>query len=527
MKENLKKLLQIFIANPQKTFTRKELEALMEGVGSRTLLRLLSTLVHDKRVKRVGEGFSTAYVFSQSYYESFQEKLYLYQNQISIGYLGFEEGEYFFVYDSAYLIEDKQGVIFEMPLATQIYHQVSCFVDFEEVLPEGIDRKILIEKSGEATEFRLLKHNNYASNDLIFSPTPLSFPKASKVASYLLNKEKILGKNSFPNLYEFAVELDEIALFPSEFVGQNEVEKVRTISLSGYQHKIQVVLKGEVICSPKEGEEVEYFIKPYHPQKADPNSDYYFPHIAINEHLHMSFAKNELGFDVPVSGLFKRKEDKEYHYIIKYFDRHKGHKFQRKEFSSYLHLNSENKYNTSSEKLFDMAAKVLPSEEDRVLMLAYYFYSFIIRHEDMHTKNISTLYDNGKLFLAPLYDIASTGFYDGIHNYESHLPINGKQTNIRLKDFLVLLKKAKVPKKAFMQRATFILQTYKEKMPSYIQRINKLETSYFYKKGRPNAHNQKVKIKESVLLQEVMLEAFHKRIEELEKNLWFEQLMGS
>ena len=66
-------------------------------------------------------------------------------------------------------------------------------------------------------------------------------------------------------------------------------------------------------------------------------------------------------------------------------------------------------------------------------MLEYYFYSFVIRDEDMHTKNISTIYDNDKIFIAPLYDIASTGFYSGIRNFESHLTINGKQTNKRYK----------------------------------------------------------------------------------------------
>jgi len=79
-------------------------------------------------------------------------------------------------------------------------------------------------------------------------------------------------------------------------------------------------------------------------------------------------------------------------------------------------------------------------------MLEYYFYSFVIKHEDMHTKNISNIQDSGKVLLAPLYDIATTSFYRGIHGYESHLPINGKQTNIRLKDFL--------------ERASIILKTY-------------------------------------------------------------------
>lgn len=119
-----------------------------------------------------------------------------------------------------------------------------------------------------------------------------------------------------------------------------------------------------------------FFIKPYDALRADENSDYYFVHIAINEHLYMSFAKNELGFDVPASGVFKREQDKEYHYFIKYFDRVWAYKFQRKEFSTFVGLNSEHKYKASSEKLFDMAAKILPSSDDRLRMLEYYFLLF-------------------------------------------------------------------------------------------------------------------------------------------------------
>ncbi len=524
MNETLIAILEFFHQNKLEYFTRSKIEEQIPTVKKRAILNALSQLLKDKRIERRGQGSATKYIFSQAYHQEFREKLYIYQNQICIGYLGFDYEQYLFAYNTKYLIDTTHNAVFAMPIDSKTYTQGRCFVDFEELLPEGVDKKILIEKTGNATEFFLLANNNYSSNDLILSIEPLSFNKKIKTESYLFRKEKILGKNSFPNVYNLTVKLDETALFPSEFVSQEEVEKVRTISLSGYQHKLQVVIKNGSIGMPKEGEEVEFFIKPYHPLKADPHSAYYFPHIAINEHLHMTFAKNELGFDVPQSGLFKRKGDKEYHYIIKYFDRYKGYKFQRKEFASYLGLHSDNKYHTSSEKLFEMASKVLLREEDRLKMLEYYFYSFVIKHEDMHTKNISTIYDNAKLFLAPLYDIATTGFYNGIHNYESHLPINGKQTNIRLKDFLVLVKRANVSKKAFLERASFILKTYKEKMPKYIKRISKLEESYFYKKERPNAQDRRVKIKEKILLQEVMLEAFNERIEMLERNLWFEQV---
>jgi serine/threonine-protein kinase HipA len=522
MSETLLSILKILYNQQSKQFTRAEIEEQIPRVKKRAILNALSQLIKDKRVEKKGQGALTVYIFSQSYHQELEKRLYIYQNQISIGYLGFDYEQYYFVYDSAYLLSSKYQTSFAMPISTATYSQARCFVDFEELLPEGIDKKILIEKTGNATEFFLLANNNYSANDLIFSKEPLSFDRVIKTESYLLQKEKILGKNRFPKVYEIDIDLDEKSLFPHRYMNDEEIKKVRTMSLSGYQHKLQVILKNGKIQIPKEDEKVEYFIKPYHPQKADPKSAYYFPHIAINEHLHMSFAKNELGFDVPQSGLFKRKEDEEYHYIIKYFDRYKGYKFQRKEFSSYLGLDSENKYRTSSEKLFDMASKVLLREEDRVRMLEYYFYSFVIKHEDMHTKNISTIYDNGKLFLAPLYDIATTGFYNGIQNYESHLPINGKQTNIRPKDFFVLLKKANVPRKVFVKRASFILKTYQEKMPRYIAKISKLEESYFYKKERTNAEHKRIKIKKKMLLQEVMLEAFYRRIEVLKRNLWFE-----
>jgi len=372
--------------------------------------------------------------------------------------LGYDYELYYFTYDTNYLLQSKHILKFEIPFSFETFTQKSCFVDFEESLPEGIDRQILIDKVGNATEFFLLANNDYSKNDLIFSSKILEFKQNLKPQSYLSQKEKILGKNNFPNVLKYEIDINDISLFPTLHMDNIEdVKHIRTMSLSGYQHKLQVVVDNNTLRIPTNGENANYFIKPYYPEKADEQSDYYFPHITINEHLHMSFAKNELHFDVPMSGIFKKAEDKEYHYFIKYFDRIGTYKFQRKEFSTFMQLNSQNKYNTSSEKLFEKASKVFPRVSDRLRMLEYYFYSFIIRHEDMHTKNISAIYDNDKIFIAPLYDIATTGFYEGIRNFESHLSINGKQTNIRYNDFLKLVEKAKVNKNDFKESASKIL----------------------------------------------------------------------
>ena len=368
-------------------------------------------------------------------------------------------------------------------------------------------------------------HNDYSKNDLVFSASAIEFNREIKPQSYLSQKAKILGANTFPNILKYDVDIDDVSLFPGKFMSNSEdIKHVRTMSLSGYQHKLQVVVENNTIKIASDKDNATFFIKPYDTLKADENSDYYFPHIAINEHLHMSFAKNELGFDVPMSGVFKRDQDKEYHYFIKYFDRIRAYKFQRKEFSTFMGLNSEDKYKASSEKLFDVAAKILPSSEDRLRMIEYFFYSFLIRHEDMHTKNISVIYDNGKILLAPLYDIACTGFYEGIKNYESHLSINGKQTNIRYSDFIEIVKRAKVDRAMFNESAKNIVEVYIKKMPKYIKKLEKLDGLDFYKKDRANAEDKRVKIKSKTTLAEVMMEHFEQRCETLKRNGWFEKL---
>lgn len=512
------------LKNSNTLLTRLQIEKNIQRVSKRTIQNELKKLSELKRIRVVGQASSTAYEISDEY-SNFDHRLFIYQNQILIGYLGYDYENYYFAYDTDFLLGGRYGVKFEMPINFKIYTSKSCFVDFEESLPEGIDRKILIDKASNATEFFLLLHNDYSKNDLVFSPSALEFGREVKSQSYLSGKDKILGTNTFPNILKYDVDIDDVSLFPSKFMSNSEeIKHVRTMSLSGYQHKLQVVIKDNTIRVAKNEDNAKFFIKPYDTLKADENSEYYFPHIAINEHLHMSFAKNELGFDVPMSGVFKREQDKEYHYFIKYFDRIGAYKFQRKEFSTFMGLSSESKYKASSEKLFDMAAKILPNSDDRLRMIEYYFYSFLIRHEDMHTKNISVIYDNGKILLAPLYDIACTGFYEGIKNYESHLSINGKQTNIRYNDFIEIVKRAKVDRVKFNKSAKNIAEIYIKKMPKYIKKLEKLDGLDFYKKDRANAEDKRINIKAKTTLSKVMMRHFEQRCETLKRNGWFEKL---
>lgn len=197
----------------------------------------------------------------------------------------------------------------------------------------------------------------------------------------------------------------------------------------------------------------------------------------------------------------------EYHYLVRYFDRYKSYKIDKKEFSSFLNLNSENKYKTTTEKLFKKAIEIL-DYNDRLRLLDYFFYSFVIKHSDLHTKNISILYENGKYILAPLYDICSTGIYKGFP-FESGLLINGKNKNILFDDFLKICNVANIKESDFKDNAKFILNTYFDKMPEYINEVKKLNLAFLI-------NNYK-----TITLGEVFDKYYNKRIDELKKWLDF------
>jgi serine/threonine-protein kinase HipA len=237
----------------------------------------------------------------------------------------------------------------------------------------------------------------------------------------------------------------------------------------------------------------------------------------------MSFAKNELGFRVPYSAILKKDDDVEYHYLIKRFDRYGTHKFAKNTFAPFLGLTSSTKYDTSSEKLFKRISKILISPHERLELLKHYAYSVIICYEDMHTKNLSLIFEKDKVIFAPLYDIACTGIYNTSKGLDSHLTINGKQMNIRPNDFRELCKHLSINFKDFKKEAIQIALIYKTEFPSYIEEVKKLGSLPFYKskiKQKIGESADWVRDKESIEFYEV-LEKFHRnRVFKLEELGW-------
>jgi hypothetical protein len=95
------------------------------------------------------------------------------------------------------------------------------------------------------------------------------------------------------------------------------------------------------------------------------------------------------------------------------------------EFAPLMGLESKNKYDTTTEQLFDYAGSVLSPDDMKALANAYLF-GYIVRNGDMHSKNFSMEYKEGKYILSPVYDMVNTDVYG---DYSAlALPLNGENS---------------------------------------------------------------------------------------------------
>ena len=449
----------------------------------RTLQKIIKELKDNQRVIQEGKA-SLAKVRIENIQRSYRryDFIYVVKNNQAAGIIFKLDDMYRFYYLSDYIADGLPAItLLNVSISPYDFKEIPAL--FEEDIPEGINREILETAHKTSDEFELLTLLSDNIGDLSFTKTldDVNINKAITSPSYLSIQDAMLGTNKKINvLSNFKINIDEEFLFP-ESHDLTKLKQAKNDGISGFQYKKLVNIDFEKKEIYDDGNITHHYIlKPYSKIKSNKNTESYFPHIALNEHLFMSFAKNELGFKVPYSAIVKT-DNSEYHYVVKRFDRYKLSKYAKSTFAVYMGLRSDNKYDTSSEKLFTRIAKELISPHQRMELLKHYVYSVIIQHEDMHTKNLSLIIDKGKVLFSPLYDIACTGIYSTTKKLDSHISINSKQTNIRPNDFKVLCKILNIKYSDFKKEAFIIANTYKNGLPLYLDEIDKLGSIPFYK----------------------------------------------
>lgn len=422
------------------------------------------------------------------------------------GKLSFGNGEYIFKYDENYKSESFEGLA-----KGRENRSVELFAFFENLIPEYERREKLLQDKEELGLVLEELSNSHGALDFIPLEQLHKYQATyGKRDNWISVKNEILGENNFPNLLEFELLVDDAII--------NAESNTEHSDLSGFQTKIDVDIdfKNKKIVESKNA---EYLLKPRNKHRHnyfnidDDGVKRYYPYLALNEHLFMSFAKNELGFNVPYTAVIKAK-DIDFHYITKRYDRYKGLKYPQKDFAQVLNVLSKDKYKSDSQALFEALDKTLMNKEQKMEALKFYFYSYLIKHADLHLKNIAALnIGNSKYILSPLYDLISIGIYNG-DSYDLGLGIRQpfkKPKNWSMDDFYILASLVGISSIAFKKEARKILKIFIEKLPEYIKNVKQFEQTHPLKMQKTrNAHS-------NMLFSQRVLNMYNEKIIQLKK----------
>ncbi|HHB94144.1 MAG TPA: type II toxin-antitoxin system HipA family toxin [Campylobacterales bacterium] len=428
------------------------------GIPKRTLNRYLDTLIFKGEIKAIGEGRGRYY---QRIFKPRVNQIAVFKSGELVGFLGHEVGRYLFEYEKRYTGRRLDGLGDEGVLTS-----ATLFPIFENLIPESDRRNAYVVDGQNLAEILLELENTHGDFDFVSADKLHGFKMDySNCKQWVLVKENILGENEFFNILNFDIAIEREVL----------EEKGKHSSLSGYQNKIDVNIDFEK-AEIKQSSDALYLLKPYNSASAVYNfrdkNQTHLPYMGLNEHLFMSFAKNAYGFDVPWSGVVIGERD--FHYVVKRYDRYGGYKYEQRDFAQIMNIKSDQKYFTTSEKLFDTIAKVVKSKEERVRFLEFYIFSFVIEHADLHLKNISILnMGRDKYRLSPLYDLISNGVYRGDSD-ELGLPLGGKKKNISLASFYQLSERIGISKLQTKKIVKRVIGIFIEEFPTYIEKSSKI-----------------------------------------------------
>ncbi len=442
-------------------YQEQSISELMEhtNIPRGTLKKYLLLLVNSATLEALGKGRGRYYVYVG---ERKTPSVGVFKSGVLVGILAYEEGRYVFEYDKAY-----KGLPLDSLLLGKVNHAMSLFSIFENLIPESDRRDSYLSNGDNWVEILLELKNTHGDFDFVSEDKLYAFKKDyTKRQPWILVKEEILEKNDFFNILKMNIAIEKEIL----------EEKGKHSSLSGYQNKIDVNIDFKS-ATIKQNAEALYLLKPYNVESAiydfkDKNQTY-LPYLGLNEHLFMTFAKNAYGFDVPWSAVVEGEND--FHYVVKRYDRYDGYKYEQRDFAQIMGIKSDQKYFTTSEKLFDAIAQVVKGKEERLAFLEFYLFSFVIEHADLHIKNISVLnVYKEKQQLSPLYDIISNGLYRGDSD-ELGLPLAGKKHNISLEAFYQLATRLDISRLQSKKSAKKIIEIFIEEFPTYIEKCSEIK----------------------------------------------------
>jgi len=459
-------ILEAFETTPELTISELILST---SIAKRTAQRYIDELIKENRLIAIGQGRSRFY---QRVYrnEETVTRLAVLKNGSHIGTLIFGHGRYDFVYEKGY-----EDLLFGINSTNNTSSEL--YAIFENLIPEH-DRRDKLTQGFKDLGSVLIELDN-AHGDFKFIPLQDLFKYKSpleKRPSWLENKHKILGENDYPNVIKAKISIEEDVL--------NDISSTEHSNLSGYQHKIDVDFENNEITESTK--KAHYLLKPLNRtltnyfEKNETNRSNYYPFLALNEHLFMSFAKNELNLDVPMSGIIPAVNG-DFHYLVKRYDRFNDYAYSQYDMAQLLDFQSDKKYRPTTQEMLSAFESKIFIQEAKMAMLSFQIYSMLIKHSDFHAKNMGILEIGKNKFIGtPLYDVISIGIYHGTADDLGLLLSKDqrKRKKYTFEDMLFIANTLNVPTVKSKEIIKRTIEVFLDRFPAYIEKTKELESSH-------------------------------------------------
>lgn len=326
-----------------------------------------------------------------------------------------------------------------------------------DILPQGLDLKVMLYAFGIENHIELLSCLKNTIGDFDFSMQDNEVHFKKPIMSNLALKQ------TFPLIlpYKMNDNFSSNDLYPyPNFVSKPK----QNLSLSGYQHKLQVSIIDGVIKLNY----ADFILKP--------NSKRFW-NLPLNEHLNMNFMR-EFGFEVPFNALIYDEYCQKYHYIIKRFDiDENGNKLPQ------ISLWTLMQGSKSTRATIDSISAFLKNKLDstqKMQFLKYIYANALLFNNDLHTKNISFIYRNGKLILSPAYDILNVyaiipeSKWTILDKWQCCLKINRRLKDIKIDDFKTSSRNLGLDFGEVRANLRAIQNIYIKKYPQYVKKLANL-----------------------------------------------------
>ncbi len=335
-------------------------------------------------------------------------KLDLYWEEAFVGHLSLDSKQRFvFQYHLEFLqTKNATPISITLPLRSEAYEEDTSRPFFANLLPEANIRTAITQKLGlsEENEFGLLEAiGGECAGALSLWPTGT---KPSQKGSY-----QPVSHSELENW------VNNISTRPL-LLGPETQAAVR-LSLAGAQSKIPLYMKGEELFLPQVCFSSSHILKPPMPG---------FKGSVTNEAFCMALA-TQMKLGVADSFVLPRKIPSKIprkipcklpFYVTKRFDRNiveqTVKRLHQEDFCQALALLPQNKYESEGGPSLTDCFRLLENQssqplQDRFRLLKWVIFNQLIGNTDAHAKNLSLLFIEGEVILAPFYDLMCTRIY--------------------------------------------------------------------------------------------------------------------